>query len=351
MTSPSSSFQLDEPLDAVPDQLFDDTPVLARYPRLREFRAELGNTTLMTAPSPAGGATILGKCEFENPAGSIKDRPAYGMLCRAILEHGDDPEPLKLVDYSGGSLVRAFAHLRRLTDIPMRFVVPSSISDTWRAVIEESGIEVTTVDAATGIMGTIERATEIAAAEPGWTMLHQMRNVANVQMHQFTTGREIVAQLDGRTPTCLVAAVGTGGTLAGTGRALRAAYPDVRIVGNTPREMPYGTEEAPNGLPKFAGSGGLGWKICQPLVAELFPDATHHDVAYDDLLDAMVRFEDETGRRIGTSAAANWLVSWKLAKELTPDDTIVTIFADGGSPEEWQRAYRRRDGKPQVDDA
>lgn len=128
-------------------------------------------------------------------------------------------------------------------------------------------------------------------------------------------------------------------------------YPDVRVVGNTPREMPYGTEEPPNGLPKFAGSGGLGLKVCQPLVAELFPDATHQDVPYDELLDAMVRFEEATGRRIGTSAAANWLVSWQLAEQLSPDDIVVTIFADAGSPEEWQRAYHQRDGKPRTDGA
>jgi cysteine synthase A len=333
---------IDGAMPPQPAELFDDAPVLARYPRLREFSERLGNTSLIEVPGPAGGARILGKCEFENPAGSVKDRPAYGMLCRAVLDHGDDPRPLQLLDYSGGSLVRAFAALHKLTGIPMRFAVPASIPDTWRRIVEESGVQIDLVDPATGIMGTVDRATHLSWENPDWTMLHQIRNPANLLMHEHTTGREIVEQLDRRRPACWVAAVGTGGTLAGVGRALRRAFPEVRIVGNTPREMPFGTADQPNGRPKFAGSGGLGHGIRQPMVSGFVPDALHETTSYDEVLAGMVRFEQLTGRRIGTSAAANWLVAWTQAEKLTPDDLVVTLFADAGAPEEWQRAYDHR---------
>lgn len=125
-----------------------------------------------------------------------------------------------------------------------------------------------------------------------------------------------------------MAAIGTGGTLTGVARALRREFPELVVVGNTPGEMPYGTEGPPNGLTKFAYSGGLGHGVRQPFVAGLAADADHRSVEYGAALDAMVRFEARTGLRIGTSAAANWQVAWETAAALGPDDLVVTVFPD-----------------------
>ncbi|MFD8316113.1 pyridoxal-phosphate dependent enzyme [Kitasatospora purpeofusca] len=332
--------RMTEPVTSGAAGLPDDTPVLERHPELRYFRARLGGTTLLDVPAPAGGARIVAKCEFENPTGSVKDRVAYALLCRAVLEH-EGPGPLKLLDYSGGSLVRSFGQLGRITGIPMRFAVPSTIPDSWLRQITASGVRVDPVPVELGIAGIIDRAFAVKAEDPSWTLLHQMRNEANVAVHEWTTGQEVLAQLDGRRPTHWVAAIGTGGTLTGVARALRREFPDLVVLGNTPGEMPYGTEGPPNGLTKFAGSGGLGHGVRQPFVAGLAADADHRSVEYGAALDAMVRFEARTGLRIGTSAAANWQVAWETAAALGPDDLVVTVFPDAGAAEEWERAYAR----------
>lgn len=330
--------ELERPVEEVAGTYPDDAVALERYPALRYFKARLGGTSLLEVPGPDGGAPILAKCEFENPTGSVKDRVAYALLCRAIAEH-TGPEQLKLLDYSGGSLVRAFGQLRRVTGIPMRFAVPSSIPQTWLRQIVASGLEVDLVPVEYGIAGIVARAFEIAAEDRSWTLMHQMRNEANVGVHELTTGAEIVAQLGGRVPTHWVASVGTGGTLAGVARALRTINPGLAVFTNTPGEMPYGTQEQPNGLPKFAGSGGLGGGVRQPFVATFADDAEHRSTGYGSTLEAMCRFEKLTGLRIGTSAAANWSVAWETAAGLGPGHLVVTVFPDGGAVEEWERAY------------
>ena len=120
-------------------------------------------------------------------------------------------------------------------------------------------------------------------------------------------------------------------------RALRARHPGVRAVGACPSELPYGSKEPPNGLPKYGGSGGLGDGVKQPFVALHDEDVEHRTVSYPRSLEAMADYRTRTGTKIGSSAAANWLVSWDIAAALPPSATVVTVFPDAGTPEEWER--------------
>jgi cysteine synthase A len=320
----------------------DRYPV-SRYPALKELRARLGNTPMLEVPSPADEAKILAKIESGNPFGSVKDRAAYALVCDAITRHGDREQPLRLLDFSGGNMARALGGVGRLTGIPIRLAMPAGTPPSLLSRLTEDGVQLDLVNTDEFLYGIIRRASAIAAEDPGWTLLHQHRNVMNVAMHQFATGAEILTQLGGRRPTFWVAAIGTGGTLTGVGRALRGHFPDVSIVGVSPAEMPYGTSQPPNGCPKFAGSGGFGYGLRQPFVTALVQEPAERTVDYPRALAAMLEFRQLTGLRIGASSAANWLIAREIAATLPPNQTVVTLFADAGTAEDWARAEALRD--------
>jgi cysteine synthase len=315
----------------------DEATALARYPKLRGFRAALGRTELATVPGPARGAQIMAKYEFTNPFGSVKDRPAYALLCSAISRH-TGPEPLKLLDYTGGNFGLAMSGLGALTGIPIRLTLTDSTPPSiLRRLLADDTI-LDEVDAAEFLYGIIRRAMQIAEDEPSWTFLHQMRNMANLSCHEFGTGQEIIEQLGERVPRYLVAAIGTGGTLAGVGRRLRRQYPGLKLVGVTPAELPYGTAEPPNGKRKSPGGGGIGYGLRQPFVADLATDATHRHVAYPQALAAMREFRSLTGLRIGASAAAAWWTAREIASSLPAEEVVLTVFPDAGTTEDWDQA-------------
>jgi cysteine synthase len=324
---------------APPEEEQPDVAGLDRcHPALAEFRRRLGNTPLCEVPGPSGGARILAKCEWANPVGSIKDRVAYALLGHALRRHGGRPlRELRVLEYSGGNLAAALSHLGGSLGLAMRFVLSSASPPSLLADLDRRGARVDLVPRERGFLEVIRTALRIAEAEPEWTLLYQHRNAVNLAVHETTTGAEIVAGLRGRRPDTWIASIGTGGTLIGVLRALRRTHPGVRAVGVTPAELPYASPEPPNGLAKYAGSGGLGHGIRQPFVRAHDGDVEHRTVSYPAALAAMAEFLDGTGVRIGSSAAANWLVAREVAAGLPPSSTVVTVFPDAGTPEEWRR--------------
>lgn len=315
---------------------------LQMFPALRSFRSTLGHTALIQAPNPFGGATIWAKHEYTNPFGSIKDRTAYAIVCDAVNKW-DQSAPLKLIDASGGNMARSLANLGSLMEIEVRIVVPASVPEALVTELTNAGAEVDLADSERFLLGIIEESEQIAHNDHSWTLLSQHRNPANVAMHEFGTGQEIVDQLKGITPTVLVAAIGSGGTLTGLTRALRSRYPDLQVIGVSPAELPYGTTTPPNGDPKFAGAGGLGYGLKQPLVARELPEIPIHTVSYPQALDGMQDYRELTNTAIGASSAANWLTACAVARTLTEDDTVITTFADAGSGSDWTAARKRAD--------
>ena len=243
-----------------------------------------------------------------------------------------------MLEYSGGNLAAALSKLGHELGIETRFVLSSFAPPSLLAMLAERGSRVELVDKSLGFYAVIQHALALAAAEPEWTLLYQHRNAVNVQFHQDTTGAEILRQLGWRRPDAWVASIGTGGTLIGVSRALRAANPALRTVGATPAELPYGSFEPPNGLPKYAGSGGMGHGICQPFVRADEEHVEHRSLSFDDAIRGMAEFRALTGLKIGSSASANWQIARHVARELSPDQTVVTVFPDAGTPEEWKRA-------------
>ena len=117
---------------------------------------------------------------------------------------------------------------------------------------------------------------------------------------------------------------------------LRRINPGVQAIGVTPAESPYGYDGPPDTRPAFCGSGGFGYGIRQPFVKAFdHRVARHCHVSYEQTLAGAAEFFSLTGMRIGTSAAANWLVARQVAAELPSDAVVATAFADAGTPEQW----------------
>ncbi|HEU5470960.1 MAG TPA: pyridoxal-phosphate dependent enzyme [Actinophytocola sp.] len=341
LAPPDDPLQL--PFVAVPpERALDFDQVHRRHPALAEFRATLGGTTLREVPSVPGGARILAKCEWENPVGSIKDRTAYALVADALRAHGDrPPDELRLVAYSGGDLAAAMSLLVNRTGIVARFVLGSFSPRSLLDLLDARGCPVDLVPKEHGFLRTIRTAQRIAAAEPDWTLVFQHVNPVNVAMHEHTTGREILAALGDRRPDLWLASIGSGGTLIGVLRALRARFPDVEAVGVTPAESPYGNPGRPSGQQTYEGSGGHGYGIRQPFVKAYDQViSAQRQVGYPRAFQAMGEFFDRTGIRIGSSAAANWLVAKDYAARMSPGSLIVTVFPCTGSPEQWAELGR-----------
>ncbi|ALG09666.1 pyridoxal-phosphate dependent enzyme [Kibdelosporangium phytohabitans] len=328
------------PVDPARALAFDD--VHRRYPALAGFRAGLGRTTLLDVPSVPGGARIVAKCEWENPVGSIKDRTAYALVADALRTHGDRPAgELRLLAYSGGDLAAAMSSLSTVTGVVTRFVLASFSPRSLLDTLESRGCPVDLVPKERGFLFTIRTAQRIAAEEPGWTLVFQHANPVNVAMHEATTGQEILADLGDRRPDLWLASIGSGGTLIGVLRALRARFPEITAVGVTPAESPYANPDAPSGQQTYEGSGGHGHGIRQPFVkAYDHVISAHEHVTYPDAFRAMGEFFDLTGVRIGSSAAANWLVAKQYAARMPASSLIVTVFPCTGSPEQWAELGR-----------
>lgn len=317
-----------------------DPAVLERHPALATFAADLGGTPLVSLPRRHGEARILAKCEWENPTGSIKDRTAFALLYDLLRR---EPEPDRVLEYSGGnlavSLSRLCGALGLANTLVMASFVPSAVVDAMRT----QGTQVDLVPKELGFWAVMERAYALAERHPDWSFLHQHRNGANPWIHRTGTGEELlddladagVARVD-----AWVASIGTGGTLIGVHETLRRCFPEVRMVAVTPAELPYGSPLPPNGLPKYAGSGGLGSGRKQPFVeAQEVRIWRRLVVSHPHSIAAISRLHEESGLRVGSSAAANWLAAIRVAREIGPDGVVATVFPSAATEQEWDAAH------------
>jgi cysteine synthase A len=307
-----------------------DTAPLRRYPALATLARSIGNTPLREMPGPPGGARIFAKCEWENATGTIKDRIAFALVHRLLAGLGDE-RCAGIIEYTGGSLGLSLSRICQRLDIPLTLVLSSSAPPALRAALEAAGTRLELVDNDRGFWAVMERARELARLSPQMHFLFQHENPANPLAHYQTTGSEILSQWE-----CLdlpgeidawVASIGTGGTLIGVYRRLVEAFPRIALYATSPAELPYGSRLPPNGLAKFAGSGGLGSSRRQAIVAPEEHRLTgHFTYSYAECLEGMRRFRCATGMLIGSSSAANWMAACRVAEKLGPGRNVITVF-------------------------
>lgn len=206
-------------------ELIGKTPIM----ELANFSAELG----LSEP-------ILGKLEYFNPAGSVKDRVGAFMISEAERE-GRLGEGSVIIEPTSGNTGIGIAAVAASKGYRVIIVMPDTMSVERRKLIGAYGAEIVLTDGALGMKGAIARAEELAAEIEGAIVAGQFINPANPLAHYKTTGPEIWEDTEGRIDV-FVAGIGTGGTITGVGRYLKEKNPDIKIIGIEPAGSPFLTK-------------------------------------------------------------------------------------------------------------
>ncbi|MGZ8546889.1 MAG: PLP-dependent cysteine synthase family protein, partial [Sulfuricurvum sp.] len=196
----------------------------------------IGNTPLvrLNAPSKATGATILGKCEFMNPTSSVKDRIGFNMI-KTAMDEGKITSNTLIIEPTSGNTGIALASVCAALGLKLTLTMPESMSIERRNLLQALGAHLVLTPASQGMKGAIDEANHLAASTPNAIVLQQFSNPANPQIHRETTALEILRDTDANVDI-FVAAVGTGGTITGTGEALRAVLPNIQIIAVEPKD-------------------------------------------------------------------------------------------------------------------
>lgn len=291
------------------DQLVGHTPLL-ELKRVEEAHGVSGR--------------ILGKLEYFNPAGSIKDRIAKAMIDDAeaagILKPG-----ATIIEPTSGNTGIGLASIAAARGYQLILTMPETMSVERRNLIKAYGAKIVLTDGAKGMIGAIEKANELAAEIEGSFIPGQFINPANPAIHKATTGPEIWQDTDG-TVDILVAGVGTGGTLTGIGQYLKEQNPEVKLVAVEPSDSPV-LSEGRAGSHKIQGIGA-------GFVPEVL-DTTLYDevitVESDDAFAIGREIGREEGVLVGISSGAAVWAALELAKRPENEGkTIVAILPDTG---------------------
>lgn len=306
------------------------TPILdsSIRARLQGLERLIGNTPLLAIEYEMQGRqrTIYAKSEQMNFTGSIKDRMALHILRRAyaagLIHPGDT-----IVEATSGNTGISFAAVGRALGHPVTIFMPNWMSRERMDLIHSLGANIVPVTRAQGgFLGSIRMAEEMAAQRDDVFLPRQFSNSANVEAHEQTTGPELYWQLryEGLTADAFVAGVGTGGTVMGVGRFLKAAHSTTRIYPMEPAESPT-----------LSTGCKVGQHRIQGISDEFVPEILHLteieppvDVCDGDSILMAQKLAGELGLAVGISSGANFLAAVKVQGSLGDDAVVATVFAD-----------------------
>ena len=295
--------------------------------------ALIGNTPLvkLKGPSAATGSTILGKAEFLNPGGSVKDRAALGIIedaeARGLLQPGGI-----IVEGTAGNTGIGLAVVGSARGYRTIIVMPETQSREKQDTLRALGAELVLVPAApySNPAHYVHTSRRIAEETPGAVWANQFDNVANRMAHIKTTAPEIWAQTEGHI-TGFTCAVGTGGTLAGVALGLRAENPEITIALTDPEGAALYNYFACGELSAEGSSvsEGIGQSRITANLDGLVVD-TQFRVSDVEGLAWVRRLNAEEGLCLGLSSGINVAGAVRLAQQMGPGQTIVTILCDSG---------------------
>lgn len=300
----------------------------------------IGNTPLLRlrGASERTGCTILGKAEFLNPGGSVKDRTALGII-RAAEASGELRPGGRIVEGTAGNTGIGLTLLANALGYRSSVVMPMSQSKEKIDQLELLGADLHLVPATTysdpnHYIHTAERlAKKYAGSEPnGAIWARQFDNLANMEIHRQTTGEEIWAQTAGEIDG-FICAVGTGGTLAGVSAALKAHRPTLRIgIADPSGASLYhyfrDGELTPN--PGQSIMEGIGINHVTGNIARAQVDAAYY-IPDEEALPCLFELLQHEGLCLGGSSGVNIAAAIRMAEDMGPGHTIVTILCDYGN--------------------
>lgn len=269
-------------------------------------------------------ATVLGKMECFNPAGSAKDRVALSMLNKAEKD-GKIVKGATIIEPTSGNTGIGLASVGTARGYKVILTMPDTMSVERRNLLKAFGAEIVLTEGSKGMSGAIEKALELSKTTPNSFIPSQFDNPANPEAHYNTTGPEIWNDTDGKVDI-FVASVGTGGTLSGTGKYLKEQNPNVKVVAVEPFDSP------------LLSKGYAGPHKIQGIGANFVPENLDRDII-DEIItvkseDAMLTAKEiakTEGVLVGISSGATCFAALELARRpANKGKTIVAILPDTG---------------------
>lgn len=299
----------------------DLTPFVKRITLDEGMPALVGNTPLLPlvtlSDNGASKVQVYAKAEWFNPSGSVKDRPAWGIIQNALHE-GLILPGMHLLDSTSGNMGIAYATFGSALGIPITLALPSNASPERIKILQALGAELILTDPLEGSDGAIQVAQQLVEDHPEkYYYANQYDNPENWKSHYKSTGPEIMEQTNGLV-THIVAGMGTTGTLIGVSRYFAENKPEVEIIGVQP-DSPFNGLEGLKHIPTAIQPG-----IYDPNAADrIIPIKTEE--AYD-----MVRcLAREEGYFLGISSGAAAVAARLVSQELE-EGVVVTVFPDAG---------------------
>ena len=297
---------------------------VSQPPSLGQFTVDrIGNTPLLRLARVGAdlpGAEILGKAEWLNPGGSIKDRAAANIVTQARAR-GKLTSGKILLDSTSGNTGIAYAMIGAAQGFPVTLCMPENVSVERKRILHAYGANIIYTDPADGSDGAIRKARELAAEHPDlYYYADQYSNDANWQAHYHGTANEIWQQTEGRI-THFVAMLGTSGTFMGTTRRLKELNPRIRCISLQPDSAFHGIE---------------GTKHMASAIVPTIYDASLADenlgISTEDAYAMAKRLAREEGLLVGISAAAAVVGCLQLARRIRKNEraVFVTVLCDSG---------------------
>ncbi|MDD6190573.1 MAG: cysteine synthase A [Firmicutes bacterium] len=288
----------------------------------------IGNTPLMRLHSledkSGAKAEIIGKLEYFNPAGSVKDRVGWNMILDAEAS-GRLKKGGTVIEPTSGNTGVGIAMVAAARGYKAVMVMPESMSLERRKLLSALGAELVLTPAAEGMQGSVDKSRELLNEIPGSIIAGQFENPANPRAHELTTGPEIWEDTDGDIDI-FVSAFGTGGTVTGNGRYLKSKNPDIKVIAVEPASSPLITE-GKSGPHKIQGIGAnfIPENLDREVVDEFIT------ITDEDALDTMKELAVNEGLLVGVSSgAAAKAASIIAARPENEGKKIVVILPDTG---------------------
>jgi cysteine synthase A len=257
-----------------------------------------------------------------NPTSSVKDRIGFNMI-KTAMDEGKITSDTLIIEPTSGNTGIALASICAALGLKLTLTMPESMSIERRNLLKALGANLVLTPAAQGMKGAIDEANALVASTPNAIVLQQFANPSNPAIHRITTAQEILRDTDGNVDI-FIAAVGTGGTLTGTGEALRAALPNIQIIAVEPKDSPVlsGGKPGPHKI-QGIGAGFVPDILNTSLYGEVIT------VSNEDAIAASKALAKSEGLLVGISAGANvHAAALVAARPENQGKTIVTILCD-----------------------